>query len=114
MEVAPAEQASEESIAAAQEEIDRITETLHNAEAMIADRDKTIAQQKGVIETLQKQVADLRAEVKELAGKPAPMTDADSGIPADNGTGDAPKDKNHRPIRSGMTYKEIREAQRRK
>lgn len=145
-EEAPANQPSDEEIAETQKEIDRITETLHNAEALveqkdkeiaelketlagtqksldeklaedlkaITDRDETIAEQKTTIENLQKQVADLRAEVKELAAQPAPMTDADSGIPADNGTGNAPKVKNKRPIQSGMSYEEIREAQRRK
>lgn len=157
---APSEEtlASQETIEDAEADIDKITETLHAAEAMIADRDQTIASLKetlatltgiaeerdaaiqernniesslekagldyaeqgkalsdaevkiaehvATIETLKKQVADLKAEVKELAGKPAPMTNADSGIPADNGTGEAPKQKPR--ITSGMSYKEIR------
>ena len=65
-----------------------------------------IAEHVATIETLKKQVADLKAEVKELAGKPAPMTNADSGIPADNGTGEAPKQKQR--ITSDMSYEEIR------
>lgn len=157
---APSEEtlASQETIEDAEADIDKITETLHAAEAMIADRDQTIASLKetlatltgiaeerdaaiqerdniesslekagldyaeqgkalsdaevkiaehvATIETLKKQVADLKAEVKELAGKPAPMTNADSGIPADNGTGEAPRQKPR--ITSGMSYKEIR------
>lgn len=150
--------ASQEEIENAEADIDKITETLHAAEAIIADRDKTIASLKetlatltgiaeerdaaiqerddisaslekagldyaeqgkalsdaeakiaehvATIETLRKQVADLKAEVKELAGKPAPMTNAESGIPADNGTGDAPKQKQR--ITSDMSYEEIR------
>ena len=148
----------QETIENAEADIDKITETLHAAEAMIADRDQTIASLKetlatltgiaeerdaavqerneieaslrkagldyaeqgkalshaevkiaehvATIETLKKQVADLKAEVKELAGKPAPMTNADSGIPADNGTGETPKQKQR--ITSDMSYEEIR------
>ncbi len=145
------EPASEETIAEAQDEIDRITATLHNAEQMVEQKDKEIAELRESLSTLEgiaeerdrnhedlvkayasidekdkeiadlqasvqklkKQVDDLNAEVKELSEKPAPMVSAASGIPADNGTGGAPK-VNERPIRSGMTYKEIREAQRRK
>lgn len=72
----------------------------------LSDAEVKIAEHVATIETLKKQVADLKAEVKELAGKPAPMTNADSGIPADNGTGEAPKQKPR--ITSGMSYKEIR------
>lgn len=149
---------SQEAIETAEADIDKITETLHAAEAMIADRDKEIASLKetiatlngiaeerdaavkerndisaslekagldyaeqgkslsdanvkiaeyaATIETLRKQVADLKAEVKELSGKPAPMTNAESGIPSDNGTGDAPKQKQR--ITRDMSYEEIR------
>ena len=148
----------QETIENAEADIDKITETLHSAEAMIADRDQTIASLKetlatltgiaeerdaaveernnimaslekagldyaeqgkalsdaevknaeyvATIESLKKQVADLKAEVKELAGKPAPMTNADSGIPSDNGTGEAPKQKQR--ITSDMNYEQIR------
>lgn len=72
----------------------------------LSDAEVKIAEQVATIETLKKQVADLKAEVKELAGKPAPMTNADSGIPADNGTGEAPKQKQR--ITSDMSYEEIR------
>ena len=72
----------------------------------LSDAEVKIAEHVATIETLKKQVADLKAEVKELAGKPAPMTNADSGIPADNGTGEAPKQKQR--ITSDMSYEEIR------
>lgn len=72
----------------------------------LSDAEVKIAELVATIETLKKQVADLKAEVKELAGKPAPMTNADSGIPADNGTGEAPKQKQR--ITSDMSYEEIR------
>ena len=75
----------------------------------LSDAQAKIAEHVATIETLKKQVADLKAEVKELAGKPAPMTNADSGIPADNGTGEAPKQKKR--ITSDMSYEEIRALQ---
>ena len=142
---------SEKSIEEAEAEIDRISETLHNAENMIADKDKEIAELKadvdakavaidsaktdieslnGIIaekdknieenakaiakkdeeiQKLQAQVDSLKAEVKELSEKPAPMVDAGAGIPAGNGTGDAPQQKGSR-IKRGMSYEQIREA----
>ena len=76
----------------------------------LSDAQAKIAEHVATIETLKKQVADLKAEVKELAGKPAPMTNADSGVPQDNGTGEAPKQKQR--ITSDMTYEEIRAAKK--
>lgn len=151
-EEAPAEeQPSEEALQNAQADIDKIQETLHNAEQMIADKDKEIAElkadvdakttaidsakadieslngiiaerdktieEKGTtiaakdeeIKKLQAQVDSLKAEVKELSEKPAPMVDAGAGIPAGNGTGEAPKQKVSR-IKRGMSYQQIREA----
>lgn len=96
------------------EERDRNHEDLEKAYASIDEKDKEIAELQDSVQKLKKQVDDLNAEVKELSGKPAPMVSAASGIPADNGTGVAPKVNNERPIRSGMTYEEIRKAQRRK
>ena len=156
----------EETLANAQEEINRITETLHNAEAMVEEKDKTIAALQGDMEILKKEagekdatianlegiaeerdaanalvaerdktisemqatidkltadveaqkkaLAEKEAEIKELAGKPTPMTNAESGVPADNGTGEAPKVNKHQRIKPGMSYKEIREAQKEK
>jgi uncharacterized coiled-coil protein SlyX len=145
------EQSSEETTEAAQADIDKISETLHNAEQMIADKDKEIAELKAdvdakvtalnsakadietkdgmiaekdkaidesakiiagkqaEIDKLTKQVADLKAEVKELSEKPAPMVDADAGIPAGNGTGEAPKVKQSK-FHRGMSYEEYLKA----
>ena len=171
---APAENApSEEAVADAQAEIDRITETLHNAEAMVEEKDRTIAALQGDMEVLKKEagekdatiatlegiaeerdekakdlatalknleekditiagmqenldkltaeldakkkaLAEKEAEIKELAGKPTPMTDAASGVPADNGTGEAPKVNKHQRIKPGMSYEEIRASQKEK
>ena len=87
----------------------------------IAERDKTIAEHVATIaakdasiEALQKKVADLQAEVKELSEKPAPMTNADAGVPAGNGTGEAPKVNQHQRVKAGMTYEEIRKAMKEK
>ena len=137
------EPASEEVVADAEAEIDKITETLHNAESLVAERDKTIEsmtaeiQEKAkdlsnALEALTKKdetiadlqatidkltaevasqkraLADKEAEIKELAGKPTPMVDAKSGIPADNATGKAPKANKHQRIRRNMSYEEIR------
>ena len=147
-EKAPAAQPSDKTIEEAQAEIDKIQETLHNAEQMIADKDKEIeslkeqltgtqksldeklaedlkviedkdkalsekdkalSEKDATIETLKKQVADLQAEVKEMAGKPGSMTNEQSGIPAGNGTGDAPKVHQKRITRENMTYEHCRE-----
>ena len=61
-------------------------------------------------------MTELNAEVKELADKPAPMTDANGGIPADNGTGEGPKDMGSvkSEITSDMSVEEIRERLRHK
>ncbi len=152
------DQNSEKSIEEAQAEIDKIQETLHNAEQMIADKDKEIAElkesldgQKNTAEQLQadidqarkdietangtiaerdatitglkedvdkltKQVSDLKDELKEMAGKPAPMANADSGIPADNGTGDAPEATGtvRSTVNANMSPEEIRDALRKR
>ena len=151
----PASQEAQENVTA---EIDKITETLHTAEQMIAEKDQEIAQLKetlatlngiaeerdaaiqerndisaslekagldyaeqgkaltaaeakiaehvATIEKLNKQVKELQGEVKELSEKPAPMVDAGAGIPQDNGTGEAPKQKKR--ITRGMSYEEVR------
>ena len=150
-EKSPAAQPSDKTIEEAQANIDKIQETLHNAEQMIADKDKEIeslkaaagqkeidfkakdetiatltkerddansqlstlnsqlSEKDATIETLTKQVADLQAEVKELAGKPGSMTNEQAGIPAGNGTGDAPKVHQKRITRENMTYEHCRE-----
>ena len=144
------EQPSQEAVQNAQADIDKMTETLHNAEQMIADKDKEIAGLKetlatlsgiaeerdaavkerdeakasldekagklteaeakiaehvATIETLKKQVESLKAEVKELSNEERPLNDGAAGIPAGNGTGDAPKQKKH--ITRDMSYEQI-------
>lgn len=84
-----------------QADIDQARKDIEAANGTIAEKDATI-------EKLTKQVSDLKAEVKELAGTPAPMTDEKSGIPADNGTGDAPKVRQKRITRENMTYENCR------
>ena len=142
----------------AQAEIDRIADTLHNAESMIEQKDKEIAESAKTIENLTeqldaakaeletarggiteknatieakdkvieengktiaelqeandkltKQVADLKAEVKELSEKPDPMINGDAGVPQGNGTGAAPKVSKKRLTREEMTYRHCRE-----
>ena len=97
------------SIAEEQANVDNLKADISDKDDMIAGRDKSIEQLNATIETLKKQVADLKAEVKEMADKPAPMTNADAGIPQDNGTGDGPK-KTGSGITSDMNYSEIRAA----
>lgn len=150
----PAPAPAQEAVEGAHADIDKITETLHNAETMIAEKDKEIAELKadvdakvtalnsakadietkdGIIaekdkaidesskiiagkqaeiDKLTKQVADLKAEVKELIEKETPMVDAGAGIPAGNGTGEAPKVHEKRITRQNMTYKHCREVAR--
>lgn len=152
------DQNSEKSIEDAQAEIDKITETLHGAEQMIADKDKEIAELKesldgqkntaeqlqadidqarkdietangtiaerdkaieanakaiaekdALIEKLNRQVADLKAEVKELSGKETPMVDGQAGVPAGNGTGQAPQGYQKKITRENMSYEHCRE-----
>lgn len=108
----------------AQANVAEAQKNFNEAQAVIAERDKTIAEHVATIaakdaaltekdasiEALQKKVADLQAEVKELSEKPAPMTNAGAGVPAGNGTGEAPKANQHQRVKAGMTYEEIRKA----
>lgn len=147
----PAPAPAQEAVEGAQAEIDRITDTLHNAEAMVEQKDKEIndlkaaADQKEIdfkakdetiasltkerddanasikekdeeIDKLKKQVEDLKAEVKELSEKPAPMINAGAGIPAGNGTGEAPKYEGavKSEIKPDMSVDEIRKRLREK
>ena len=82
-------------------QLDEQGKALTAAEAKIAEHVATI-------EKLNKQVKELQSEVKELSEKPAPMVDAGAGIPQDNGTGEAPKQKKR--ITRNMSYEEIRAA----
>lgn len=161
---APAtEQPADNPAQEAQAKLDQMTQALHSAEALVAERDKTIetlnaeiaekaatidrcdkqiaedtatlaerdktietlnadkenlnsqlSEKATAIEALQKKVASLQAEVKELSEKPTPMVDAQAGVPADNGTGEAPKENPHQRIKPGMTYEQIRATQRKK
>ena len=106
----------------AQANVAEAQKNFNEAQAVIAERDKTIAEHVATIaakdaaltekdasiEALQKKVADLQAEVKELSEKPAPMANAGAGVPAGNGTGEAPKVNQHQRVKAGMTYEEIR------
>ncbi len=100
---------AEERDAAIQERDTANTQLNEKVSALTAAETK-IAEHVATIEKLKKQVSDLKGEVKELSGQPTPMVDAESGIPADNGTGDAPKQKKR--ITSGMSYEEIRALQK--
>ena len=106
----------------AQANVAEAQKNFNEAQVVIAERDKTIAEHVATIaakdaaltekdasiEALQKKVADLQAEVKELSEKPAPMANAGAGVPAGNGTGEAPKVNQHQRVKAGMTYEEIR------
>ena len=94
----------------ARKDIETANGTIAERDATIAARDKSIEEKDALIDQQKKQIADLKAEVKELAGKPAPMTDAAAGIPQGNGTGEAPKQKKR--ITRDMSYEEIRAAKK--
>lgn len=103
---------AEERDAAIQERND-ISASLEKAGLDYAEQGKAltaaeakIAEHVATIEKLNKQVKELQSEVKELSEKPAPMVDEQAGIPQDNGTGEAPKQKKR--ITSDMSYEEIR------
>lgn len=96
-----------ETLTAEKEELNTQLSTLNS---QLSEKDAAIAEKDSTIEKLTKQVNDLKAEVKELSEKPTPMVSAESGVPADNGTGEAPKQKPR--IKSGMSYEEIRAMQK--
>jgi len=98
------------SIEQLQADIDQARKDIEAANGTLAEKDKSIEEKDALIEQLKKQVSDLKDEVKELASKPAPMTDEKSGIPADNGTGGAPKVRQKRITRENMTYENCRKA----
>lgn len=75
----------------------------------ISELSNAIAEKDALIDKLKKQVSELNAEVKELAFKPTPMTDANAGVPEGNGMGEAPKQYQKR-ISRNMSYAEIRKA----
>ena len=98
----------ETAIAAKDEAIAERDKTIAEHVATIAAKDAALTEKDASIKALQKKVTDLQAEVKELSEKPAPMTNADAGVPAGNGTGEAPKANQHQRVKAGMTYEEIR------
>ena len=91
------------------EKVKENTDALQQKADEIQNLNSQISEKDATIEKLTKQVNELKAEVKELAENPGSMTNEQSGIPADNGTGDAPKVKTSR-IKRGMTYEQIQEA----
>ena len=93
-------------------EKDEQGKTIAEHVATITAKDTKIAEQTATIEKLQKQVKELQGEVKELSEKPAPMVDEQAGIPQDNGTGEGPKKQER--ITSEMSYEEIQEFEKRK
>lgn len=100
----------ETTIAAKDEAIAERDKTIAEHVATIAAKDAALTEKDASIEALQKKVADLQAEVKELSEKPAPMTNGDAGVPAGNGTGEAPKVNKHQRWKPGMSYEECRKA----
>ena len=100
----------ETAIAAKDEAIAERDKTIAEHVAIIAAKDAALTEKDASIEALQKKVADLQAEVKELSEKPAPMTNGEAGVPAGNGTGEAPKVNKHQRWKPGMSYEECRKA----
>jgi protease-4 len=83
-EEAPAEgQPSEEALQNAQADIDKIQETLHNAEQMIAEKDKEIAENAKTIEDLTEQLDAAKAELETAKGG---ITEKDAAIEAKDKT----------------------------
>ena len=108
-------QEKDATIARCDKEIADLDEKIAALKGIAEERDKTIADMQATIDKLtaevaeqKKSLAEKESEIKELADKPTPMTTAASGVPADNGTGDAQKAGKHQRIRPGMTYAEIR------
>jgi ClpP class serine protease len=87
--------------------IDESAHIIAEKDNALTDAQTKIAELKAANEKLTKQVSELKAEVKELSEKPTPMVTAESGIPKDNATGEAPKVNKHQRIKRGMEYKEI-------
>lgn len=104
-------------------ERDKTIETLNtDMEALrgdIATKDASIAEMQATIDKLtseaaakDKVIAEKESEIKELAGKTTPLASGAAGVPADNGTG-APAQESS-PIKLGMSYEEIRARQKNK
>ena len=96
-------------LTAAQALVAERDKTIEEKDALITERDNTIAELQATIEAQKQQIADKEAEIAELAEKPTHMVDAGAGIPADNGTGEAPKYNGVKSeINAGMSVEEIR------
>ncbi len=84
------DQNSEKSIEDAQAEIDKITETLHGAEQMIADKDKVIEEMQSTIETKTEAFDTLQKsfdeQSKTLADSQALVAERDKAIEANTKT----------------------------
>lgn len=102
---------AKELIAERDKTIETLTADKEALNGVVAERDKTIEELRSTVEAQKKQLSEKEAEIKELSEKPTPMVDAAAGIPADNGTGGAPKQKGS-AIKYGMSYKEIRAARK--
>lgn len=89
--------------------IDKSDKEIASQAETIEENAKAIAEKDALIEKLQKQVADLKAEVKDLSENPDPMVKEGAGVPAGNGTGEAPKVREKRITRQNMTYEHCRE-----
>ena len=98
-----------EQLDAAKAELETAKGGISEKNATIEANVKAIAELKEANDKLTKQVADLKAEVKELSEKPAPMVDAAAGVPAGNGTGEAPKLHEKKITRENMTYEHCRQ-----
>ena len=96
---------AEERDAAAKER-DEANAALDEKAGKLTEAESKIAEHVATIETLKKQVESLKAEVKELSTEEKPLNDGAAGVPAGNGTGEAPKQKKR--ITSDMSYEEIR------
>lgn len=102
----------DKTIEALTTEKDEQGKTIAEHAAIIAAKDAKIAEYVATIEKLEQKVKELQGEVKELSEKPTPMVDANSGVPENNGTGDAPKQNKHLRDYRNMSYEEIRAQQK--
>lgn len=102
----------DKTIEALTTEKDEQGKTIAEHAAIIAAKDAKIAEYVATINKLEQKVKELQGEVKELSEKPTPMVDANSGVPADNGTGEAPKQNKHLRDYRNMSYQEIRALQK--
>ncbi len=92
--------------------IEALTAEMDEKGKTITTKDAKIAEYVATIEKLEQKVKELQGEVKELSEKPTPMVDANSGVPENNGTGDAPKQNKHLRDYRNMSYQEIRAQQK--